>query len=679
MEIPASDISRFKTIYYQQALDCAYFHSMTGYQQHFLSPQAQVLDELASLVWNVVKVTQVTPVVILTTAGPALDLRRQLAAQRPADLMGPLVFLPQVLGLRQWLGQTPGLGRLGNAKNFLGRLLEVHQILLRHPELQRLLAGQSDAASWGLAKSIIEACDLLSDAVLEDVNGVPQDLDSHLYGALGKAYWGSSKAVIDLEAQVVLHFWKNLTSMQDPVVRSRYAMHLRGQVGQNAPLVFVRFAEGTRAHETALDLMLSEYAKNQVVHDVVISHDDVALWPEVGSKDELSVVTNRQQLLSNHQDRHIYRAQSFEDAAWVGAMVVQDFVQAGYTHIGLIAQDRLLARRIRALLARSKGLSIHDETGWKLSTTRVASTLMSWLDIVKSGKQGPGAVLLMDFLKNPLIDWSAWGVEESEASAFLENFEKILINQAAKEGWYALEQAMKQGQLTAIRELDRELALIERLKVLSLSWLQQKNTCAAWRDLLIDTLNALGIYERLASDSAGVQLLAVFDDMELATVDTLKVFEWVSLATLLIEEAGYLEDSDRAGYHVTILPLSATRLRRFDAWVMVGCDDSQLPALAEMPLFISNELRREMGIKTPEDEFISQARDLSQLMLAHPRWAMIWQEIGSAGEKRHPCGWLQRLYLKEPERLKESYVLPERDINSQELGMPAPMVPVSYP
>ena len=71
---------------------------MTGYQQHFLSPQAQVLDELASLVWNVVKVTQVTPVVILTTAGPALDLRRQLAAQSPADLMGPLVFLPQVLG-----------------------------------------------------------------------------------------------------------------------------------------------------------------------------------------------------------------------------------------------------------------------------------------------------------------------------------------------------------------------------------------------------------------------------------------------------------------------------------------------------------------------------------------------------------------------------------------------------
>ena len=133
---------------------------------------------------------------------------------------------------------------------------------------------------------------------------------------------------------------------------------------------------------------------------------------------------------------------------------------------------------------------------------------MSWLDIVKSGQQGPGAVLLMDFLKNPMIDWSVWGVDASKASAFLENFEKILINETAKEGWHALERAIKQGQLTASCVLDRELALIERLKVLSQSWLNQKNTCAAWRDLLIHTLTELGIYKSLASDSAGAQLLA---------------------------------------------------------------------------------------------------------------------------------------------------------------------------
>ena len=679
MEISAGDISRFKTIYYQQALDCAYFHSMTGYQRHFLSPQVQVLDELARLVWDVATVTQATPTVVLTTAGPAFDLRKQLEKHRPASAVGPLVFLPQVLGLRQWLNQTPGLGQQGYAKNFLGRLLEVHRILLRHPHLQHLLAGQSDAASWGLAKGIIEACDLLSDAVLEDVKGTPEELDACLYEALGKVYWGASKGVIDLEAEVVLHFWKNLTSLQDPIVRSRYAMNVRGSSVQDAPLVFVRFAEGTRAHETALDLMLAGYANNQVVHDVVIDHGDMALWPEVGAGDDSVLLANRALLLSAHQERHIYRAQSFEDAAWVGAMAIQDFLKAGHIHIGLIAQDRLLARRIRALLARSNGLSIHDETGWKLSTTRAATALMSWLEIVRSGKRGPGAVLLMDFLKTPLIDWSVWGVDAAQAPAFLENLEKIFINESAKEGWHSLERALKQGQLASSSLLDRELGLLERLKILSQSWLNQQNSCANWRNLLIQTLSELGMYERLAADEAGAQLLAVFDEMELATVDALKVFEWISLATLLIEDAGYLEDSEKLGHRVTILPLSATRLRRFDAWVMVGCDDSQLPALAEMPLFISNDLRREMGMKAPEDEFISQARDLSQLMLAHSRWAMIWQEVGSAGEKRHPCGWLQRLYLNQPQRLKESYPLFEREVTPEDSGMPAPVVSKGYP
>ena len=53
-------------------------------------------------------------------------------------------------------------------------------------------------------------------------------------------------------------------------------------------------------------------------------------------------------------------------------------LDAGASRIALIAQDRLVVRRIRALLERV-GVAVDDETGWTLSTTRAAARLMAWL------------------------------------------------------------------------------------------------------------------------------------------------------------------------------------------------------------------------------------------------------------------------------------------------------------
>jgi len=58
----------------------------------------------------------------------------------------------------------------------------------------------------------------------------------------------------------------------------------------------------------------------------------------------------------------------FEDEAAAAAAQVLAHVERGETPIALIAQDRALVRRIRALLERS-AVVMRDETGWKLSTT----------------------------------------------------------------------------------------------------------------------------------------------------------------------------------------------------------------------------------------------------------------------------------------------------------------------
>ncbi|HEY1092916.1 MAG TPA: hypothetical protein VGE47_17590, partial [Burkholderiaceae bacterium] len=83
----------------------------------------------------------------------------------------------------------------------------------------------------------------------------------------------------------------------------------------------------------------------------------------------------------------------FEDEAQCSAAAVLAHLNAGRAPVALIAQDRVLIRRVRALLER-RGVLMADDTGWTLATTPVAAQLMALLRAA-----GP----------NPkLDDWLAW-------------------------------------------------------------------------------------------------------------------------------------------------------------------------------------------------------------------------------------------------------------------------------
>lgn len=650
---------------------------MTGYRQQVLTPHNQILEELSQLVWSLAQETDQAPLVILTTAGPAHQFRKVMNRCRPEGLKPHLVFLPRIIGLRQWLDETPALAKTVSLKSPLERLQEVYSVLSRHPDLQKILAGQSQAACWAVAQHIIDACDLLTDATcltLEDAG----DLDKTLLKVLGQVYLGEARHAIDLETNIILEFWKNLTSLGDPVVRARYAMQARS-LEASKPLIFIRTAKGSAAQERALDLMLQQYGQTQTVIDVCLSHQQMALWPEVLGADIADVQNNREIFFKQHDNRHIYCAKGFEEAAWVGAHAIQDFLKQGSRQIALVAQDRLLARRVRALLARSKGLAIHDETGWKLATTRAAASVMSWFDVVRAGKKGPGAIVLMDFLKSPLIDWSAWQVDAEEVSSFLERFEKVLVARQVQSGWQSIEQAFASSELANQVQLDRELHLIQSLRACSDRWHRAANSLADWRNLVLTTLQELGMLTRLSGDYAGAQWLTVLDPMKELHQNRVAASEFLALMYSLVEDAVYIEDVTSGSHQVVILPLSATRIRRFDAWVMVGCDDTQLPSVSQAPLFLSNELRKHIGMKSQEDEFVAQATDLSQLMMTHTHWAMVWQGIGESGEVRQPSGWLQRLYAQTPDRLSKVYPIQSVDIQVNQQQMPRPTIPLSYP
>ena len=77
-----------------------------------------------------------------------------------------------------------------------------------------------------------------------------------------------------------------------------------------------------------------------------------------------------------HGARHrVAVCADFEDEAQRAAAQVLADLRRGRAPVALIAQDRVLVRRVRALLARQR-VALHDETGWKLSTTRAAAHVM---------------------------------------------------------------------------------------------------------------------------------------------------------------------------------------------------------------------------------------------------------------------------------------------------------------
>jgi ATP-dependent helicase/nuclease subunit B len=81
------------------------------------------------------------------------------------------------------------------------------------------------------------------------------------------------------------------------------------------------------------------------------------------------------------------------------AQIVLRWLQQGKTDIAIVAQDRVTARRLRALLERAE-VAVADETGWKLSTTRAAAALAAWNDLVSARGETNA---LLDLLKSPFV------------------------------------------------------------------------------------------------------------------------------------------------------------------------------------------------------------------------------------------------------------------------------------
>ena len=652
-----------------------------------IAPNAGALQSLAEGIWNCAVQTNQRPLVVLSTAGPLMGVRTALEQYRPKDLPSHIAFLPQVMSFNDWLEAAPGAWKFPKKQTDLERWLSVYATLRKHKELQSWFKAETEAGSWGLAQAIIAACDTLSNSIApsllqelhqlisnqaelitQNTQSWVETLEPLLDRAIGQAYPALAKKVVDQEAQVLLTFWRYITSSSDPAFRKQFAMAAHLEAAQkiapaNArPLIWVETADPTPIDKQLIQEYLTDFAQHAPAVEVTMNWESVALWsealsPQMPQEQKLQTI---QANISNAHPQHwrLIAAKRFEELAWATAKTIEQQLISGKTNIALVAQDRLVARRARALLARlGPSLKIQDETGWKLSTTRAAAALNSWLELLRAPPEGPSAADLLEFLQNPFLDLGKClnansARDAASLNGLVAQFEDILIASQAKSGWETFHMAIEGS--VAHRSAAPNPLLLELLQSIRgrlNRWRGIKINCALAHQYLMDDLELMGMTQGLEKDSAGKQLLELLEtfdfDVEHQQI-AMRLNEWLSLLKTVIEESSYEEKGINAAATLSILPLSSTRFREFESIVMVGCDEQQLPAFSEPPLFFSDALNRLLGGSSIEAQFIQQARDLSQLLISFQSVDLLWQSKSKGGEPLRPSAWIQRLQMGLP-------------------------------
>ncbi len=323
------------------------------------------------------------------------------------------------------------------------------------------------------------------------------------------------------------------------------------------------------------------------------------------------------------------RCADFEDEAQSAAAEVIDALNAGHMPVALVARDRLLVRRVRALLERAR-IAIRDETGWRLSTTRAAACVMTWLRAA-AVTAGPDA--LLDALKSRHGDTQ--GLRQLEA----------LWRGGAATGAASAAPATATAQtlLGAMRHVLAPLAQARR------------QTLAAWLEalrLVLQSIDALGPKQggepALGDDPAYRRLLAALRLGDVArdqawgaaardtTFDLVGFTAWVD--SVLEAESFVPAANDSA--QVVITPLERTLLRPFGAVVFPGTDQRRLGAALGAHPLLPEGLLHELGLPNEQARRERETRAFAQL-LRQPRLSLLRREH-DGGETLGPSVLVER-------------------------------------
>ena len=569
-------------------------------------------------------------VLILVPAFPiAAELRNALRRVAPRPLL-----LPRFDTLRHWVHSVTD-GTMQKPLADSERLVLLHEAL-------RQRGWFDEAALWGIAAEMAGLFDELTTSATGDVISLAVD-ETALACQLQAAYALRASLPLAFEARVVHESWRALAACGQADSAAVYRLRLAAMArlaeredAPSCPLLMLLDAAPEESLSPAENAFLLRYARAQglsLFHPAPRSARTsplmttlAAAWPEatVVPHSPMPPLFERAAGLALQHPQsplagrlQLVPATGREQEAQAAVAQIGEWLSVGLIRIVLITQDRLTARRVRALLER-EDILVSDESGWKLSTSRAAADVDALIETAAGGAYYRD---LLDLCKSPYFFSDC---EEDARKAAVFTLESALRSSSVKSGLPRIRRCLLEADNDGAKDLG--LALLDRiLEAISILFRSQPAPLARWIKRLHQALAVLGALEPLQQDAAGKVLLDLLEARRVELDGSAALFSFTAWRDWLnreLEAANFRDSSISSP--IVLTPLSAVGQRGFEAALLLGGDARQLAPAADGAYF-NQSVRRELGLRTREDAERELRRDLELLLATVPRITVTWQ------------------------------------------------------
>lgn len=333
-----------------------------------------------------------------------------------------------------------------------------------------------------------------------------------------------------------------------------------------------------------------------------------------------------------------------EEQAHAVELQVRRWLLDGKSNIGIVTENRRLARRVRALLERAD-VPLQDLAGWALSTTRAGAVLERWLECIE---EDFSHLPLLDLLKSPFV-FSSLDSQQVKHAAYrlehdiirhenvprnLQRYKKTIELRAGKLQWSS------EISETLIKILDSFEAANELLKPL----LKDSHNAGDYIDALSASLELLGMDSLLEEDAAGVRVIEMLETLKHSANQYSLKFNWSDFRTWLGRSLElFVFTPENSTSPVTLMGLGQSRLQQFDALIIASAEHEHLPGKTTVTPFFNNAVRMQLNLTTTHDVLTDRFHHFRRLLEAAPE-ILITANNEENGEEVPLSPWLEIIH-----------------------------------
>ena len=336
-----------------------------------------------------------------------------------------------------------------------------------------------------------------------------------------------------------------------------------------------------------------------------------------------------------------------EEQAHSVELQVRRWLLEGKNNIGIVTENRRLARRVRALLERAD-IPLQDLAGWALSTTRAGAALERWLECIE---EDFSHLPLLDLLKSPFIfsdidsqqvKYASYRLEHDiirheNIASNLQHYKKSIHSRAERLQWSS---EISETLLKMLESFESANNLLKPL-------LKGSHSAEEFIDKLSSSLEILGMSHLLQGDAAGTRVIEMLDTLKHSAQKYSLEFKWSDFRTWVGRSLEhFVFTPELTGSPVCLMGLAQSRLQQFDALIIASAEHEHLPGKTNITPFFNNAVRQQLNVSTSYEQLTERFHHFRRLLESAPK-ILITANDEENGEEVPISPWLeiiQRFY-----------------------------------